>query len=81
MRDHGRSHSVRVPTIIPRILDGMPSRRRRRRRASSQQGRPRLRQNGGGIMSVLAKAVKIDYKLGHDKRYKRMGAKGATGHY
>ena len=30
-------------------------------------------------MSVLAKAAKIGYKLGSDKRYKRMGAKGATG--
>ena len=26
-------------------------------------------------MSVLAKATKIGYKLGRDKRYKRMGAK------
>ena len=32
-------------------------------------------------MSVLAKAAKIVYKLGRDKRYKRMTAKGATGHY
>ena len=32
-------------------------------------------------MMVLAKAAKIGYKLGRDKRYKRMGAKGATGHY
>ena len=32
-------------------------------------------------MSVLAKAAKIGYKLGSDKRYKRMGAKGATGYY
>ena len=37
--------------------------------------------NGRGIISVLAKAAKIGYKLGRDKRYKRMGAKGATGHY
>ena len=51
----------------------------RRRRQSAQ--RPRFRQNGRGIMSVLAKAAKIGYKLGRDKRYKRMGAKGATGHY
>ena len=42
---------------------------------------PRFRQNGRGIMNVLAKAAKIGYKLGRDKRYKRMGAKGATGHY
>ena len=33
------------------------------------------------MMPVLAKAAKINYKLGRDKRYKRMGAKGATGHY
>ena len=39
------------------------------------------RQNGRGIMSVLAKAAKIGYKLGRDKQCKRMGAKGATGHY
>ena len=32
-------------------------------------------------MSVLAKAAKIGYKLGRSKRYKRMGAKGAMGHY
>ena len=32
-------------------------------------------------MSVLAKAYKIGDQLGRDKRYKRMGAKGATGHY
>ena len=29
-------------------------------------------------MSVLAKSAKIGYKLGRSKRYKRMGAKGAT---
>ena len=32
-------------------------------------------------MSVLTKAAKMGYKLGRDKRYKRMGAKGAKGHY
>ena len=32
-------------------------------------------------MTVLAKSAKIGYKLGRSKRYKRMGAKGATGHY
>ena len=32
-------------------------------------------------MMVFAKAAKIGYKLGGDKRYKRMGAKGATVHY
>ena len=32
-------------------------------------------------MKVLPKAAKIGYKLGRDKRYKRIGTKGATGHY
>ena len=78
-RDHGTFDSVRVPSLIPRILDSMPPRRQGRRRTSTR--RPRFRQNGRGIMSVLAKAYKIGDKLGRDKRYKRMGAKGATGHY
>ena len=77
-RDHGTSDSVWIAAIVPRILDSMPSRRQRRRTSTR---RPRFRQNGRGIMSVLAKAYKIGDKLGRDKRYKRMGAKGATGHY
>ena len=32
-------------------------------------------------MTVLVKAAEIGYKLGRDKRYKRMRAKGAMGHY
>ena len=32
-------------------------------------------------MTVLKNAAKIGYKLGKDKRYKRMGAKGVTGSY
>ena len=32
-------------------------------------------------MTVLAKAAKIGYKLGRDKRYKLMAAKGAKSHY
>ena len=32
-------------------------------------------------MTELAKAAKIGYKLGRNKRRKRIGAKGATGHY
>ena len=70
-----------VSTIIPRLLNGMSGRRGRRRRGSSPPRRPRFRQNGRGIMSVLANAAKIGYKLGRNKRYKRMGAKGATDHY
>ena len=76
-RNHGRTDPVRISSLIPRLLDGMPRRRRRRQRTR----RPRFRQNGRGIMSVLAKAYKIGDQLGRDKRYKRMGAKGATGHY
>ena len=77
-RGHGTFDSVRVSPFILRILDGMPPRRQRRRTSTR---RPRFRQNGRGIMSVLAKSAKIGYKLGRSKRYKRMGAKGATGHY
>ena len=66
---------VSFPSVVPRLLDCMP----RRRRPSSRP--TRFRQNGRGIMSVLDKAAKIGYKLGSDKRYKRMGAKGATGYY
>ena len=42
---------------------------------------PAFAKTGPGIMSVLAKSAKIGYKLGRSKRYERMGAKGATGHY
>ena len=54
---------------------------RRRRPPPRRRRRWRYRQNGRGIMSVLTKAAKMGYKLGRDKRYKRMGAKGARGHY
>ena len=54
---------------------------RRRRPPPRRRRRWRHRQNGRGIMSVLAKAAKMGYKLGRDKRYKRMRAIGATGHY
>ena len=39
------------------------------------------RQRGGALLTVLKNAAKIGYKLGKDKRYKRMGAKGVTGSY
>ena len=32
-------------------------------------------------MTVLKNAAKIGYRLGKDKSYKRMGAKGVTGSY
>ena len=36
---------------------------------------------GKRLGTVLSTAAKIGYKLGKDKRYKRMGAVGATRHY
>ena len=39
------------------------------------------RQRGGALLTVLKNAAKIGYKLGKDKWYKRMGAKGVTGSY
>ena len=51
----------------------MVNRRRPRRRAKSKT----RRHYGMGLKDVLAAGV----KLGRDKRYKRMGALGARGHY
>jgi len=39
------------------------------------------RKRGGALFTVLKNAAKIGYKLGKDKRYKRMGVKGVTGSY
>lgn len=36
---------------------------------------------GRGLLGVLAKSAQMGYKLGKSKQYRRMGAKGATGHY
>ena len=41
----------------------------------------RRHQTGRGILGLLGSAGKIGYKLGKDKRYKRMGAIGVTGSY
>ena len=38
-------------------------------------------QRGKGLGTVLSTAAKIEYKVGKNKGYKRMGAVGATGHY
>ena len=57
------------------------------KKRSKQRGRARnrrkhdKRQRGGALLTVLKNAAKIGYKLGKDKRYKRMGAKGVTGSY
>ena len=50
---------------------------RRRRRAK----RKTRRHYGMGLKDVLAAGVKLGVRLGRDKRYKRMGAIGARGHY
>ena len=39
------------------------------------------RQSGRAVMGILGSAVKMGYKLGKDKRYKRMGLMGVTGSY
>ena len=39
------------------------------------------RQRGGALLTVLKNAAKVEYKLGKDKRYKRMGEKGVIGSY
>ena len=38
-------------------------------------------EQGGAPFSVFKKAAKIRYRLGKDRRYKRMGAKGSTGSF
>ena len=50
-------------------------------KAAEAAVRRRRRQRGHGLLAVLGKAVAAGYQLGKDKRYKRMGATGVTGHY
>ena len=57
----------------------MVTRRRRRRRTVHRLRRRWPR--GMGLADVLGKAAAVGYSLGKSKRYRRMGAKGATGHY
>ena len=78
---NARQRRRRASNPLLRRLDRLPFHRLLRQRRAASQRRPHFRQNGRGIMSVLAKAYKIGDRLGRDKRYKRMGAKGATGHY
>ena len=47
----------------------------------NEQHYRRRRQTERGIWGILESAAKIGYKLGKDKRYKRMDVKGATGSY
>ena len=58
------------------------TRKRTRQRGGARMRRKHdNRQHGGALLTVLKNAAKIGYKLGKDKRYKRMGAKGVTGSY
>ena len=47
------------------------------------QRRPKRRRvwSGDGLSDILKIAAKLGYKLGQDKRYKRMGVLGGTGSY
>ena len=55
--------------------------RRRQRGGTRTRRKHDKRQRGGALLTVLKNAAKIGYKLGKDKRYKRMGAKGVTATY
>ena len=53
----------------------------KRRGGARTRRKHNKRHYGGALLTVLKNAAKIGYKLGKDKRYKRMGAKGVTGSY
>lgn len=55
--------------------------RRHSARRKKKTTRRKRTQRGGGFLSTLGKAASLGVKLGKDKRYKRMGAVGAKGHY
>ena len=58
------------------------TKKRHRQRGGTRPRRKHdKRQRSGALLTVLKNAAKIGYKLGKDKRYKRMGAKGVTGSY
>ena len=58
------------------------TKKRHRQRGGARPRRKHdKRQRGGALLTVLKNAAKIGYKLGKDKKYKRMGAKGVTGSY
>ena len=54
---------------------------KRRKTQRRQKVKQRGRQRGGALLSILKNAAKLGLKLGKDKRYKRMGAIEAKGHY
>lgn len=51
----------------------------KRKRKRKTVHRLRRGQRGGALLNILKAAAKIGYKLGKDKRYKRIEALGATG--
>ena len=57
------------------------SKKRSKQRSRARTPRKRKRQCGGSLLTVRKNAAKIGYKLGKDKRYKRMGPKGVTASY
>ena len=57
----------------------MARRKRRRTRRQPVQKRRKQWVGAGGLGSLLKAAAKFGVKLGKDKRYKRMGAKGVGG--
>ena len=58
------------------------TKKRRKQRGGARTRRKHdKRQRGGALLTVLKNAAKIGYRLGKDKRYKRMGAKSVTGSY
>ena len=59
----------------------MARRRPVSRRPVSKRKRKRHMSMGAGILGILGSSAKIGYKLGKDKRYRRMGALGVKGHY
>ena len=54
--------------------------RRVRQRRRCRCSHP-ITMSGRGLLGILAKSAKIGYQLGKSDTYKRMGTKGATGHY
>ena len=66
------AHRQRVRQEEQDVLHSIMVRPRRRRRRAKRR---KLRV-GGSLGSLLKAAAKLGVKLGKDKRYKRMGAKG-----
>ena len=64
-------------------MKNKPKTKKRSRQRSGTRTRRQhdKRKHGGALLTVLKNAAKIGYKLGKDKRYKRMGAKGVPGNY